>query len=294
MSEIPLVVTHDNNFVFTAQYDPQHFQKVVHHHNPMQQHIIKMDDTNCQLWTNIKVEEITTTNYNVTTTTAPQTYSPVVEKPKKTKKSNQNQLSAAAVKAIERKNTAEKLYACLVCDYRTAHSGDLKRHGRRHTGEKPFACTMCEYRTAHSSDLKRHERTHTGEKAIASNAAVVTTTTAAATMYSAPAATATHTYKANTKNQQANKFNGDKKPLLCSMCDFSTIRPYDLKRHQRKHSSIKPFGCTICAYRTAYSSDLKRHERKHTGEKTYECSICNYRTAQISDLKRHEKKHIDK
>uniref|UniRef100_A0A914IEA3 Alpha-mannosidase n=1 Tax=Globodera rostochiensis TaxID=31243 RepID=A0A914IEA3_GLORO len=53
---------------------------------------------------------------------------------------------------------------CTECDYRSAQSGNLKKHMRTHTGVKPFKCTICGYRSTHAGNLKRHMRTHTGEK----------------------------------------------------------------------------------------------------------------------------------
>lgn len=47
-------------------------------------------------------------------------------------------------------------FVCLVCDYYTYASGNIRRHIRNHLGEKPYQCTMCDYTACRSDTLQRH------------------------------------------------------------------------------------------------------------------------------------------
>ena len=60
------------------------------------------------------------------------------------------------------------------------------------------------------------------------------------------------------KRERANK---------CELCDFVSVRPYNLRRHWKMHTG----------------------EKTHTGEKSHICNQCNYASALAADLGRHLK-----
>ena len=46
-------------------------------------------------------------------------------------------------------------------------------------------------------------------------------------------------------------------------CDYRTIRPGHLRRHERTHTKEKPYCCKYCSYQASRSDHLRRHEKIH-------------------------------
>lgn len=57
-----------------------------------------------------------------------------------------------------------KFFKCLLCEYTTSHSANLKRHAMIHTGEKPYKCHYCSKSFVQKVQLNSHARVHTGER----------------------------------------------------------------------------------------------------------------------------------
>ena len=80
--------------------------------------------------------------------------------------------------------------------------------------------------------------------------------------------------------------------ILCNICDYSSIRKYDMERHiETVHEGIKSFQCNVCAYKTGHKSHLNRHvEGVHEKIKPFKCDFCDYSTKEKRYLKSHIKR----
>ena len=60
----------------------------------------------------------------------------------------------------------KKLFTCVICDYRCAHSSDLKKHvSVIHEKIKQFTCELCDYCSANKFHLNKHiESVHEKKK----------------------------------------------------------------------------------------------------------------------------------
>ncbi|ODV87733.1 hypothetical protein CANARDRAFT_188793, partial [[Candida] arabinofermentans NRRL YB-2248] len=83
----------------------------------------------------------------------------------------------------------------------------------------------------------------------------------------------------------------------CDLCNKVFYKPYNLKSHQKTHSTEKPFPCKHCNKPFARSHDRRRHERLHEDEKKFKCGGllsdgttkwgCNRKFARADALGRH-------
>ena len=80
--------------------------------------------------------------------------------------------------------------------------------------------------------------------------------------------------------------------ILCNICDYSSIRKYDMERHiETVHEGIKSFQCNVCGYKTGHKSHLNRHvEGVHEKIKPFKCDFCDYSTKEKRYLKSHIKR----
>ena len=60
--------------------------------------------------------------------------------------------------------SGEKSNKCKQCDFKNAHSGNLRRHLKTHSGEKSNKCKQCDYASSFTDVLREHLKTHSGEK----------------------------------------------------------------------------------------------------------------------------------
>lgn len=63
-------------------------------------------------------------------------------------------------------------------------------------------------------------------------------------------------------------------PCLYPHCNKTFARLYNLKSHQRTHSTDRPFKCPSCETAFARNHDLKRHQKIHENAKPYKCLGC--------------------
>lgn len=70
-------------------------------------------------------------------------------------------------------------------------------------------------------------------------------------------------------------------------CKKRFPRRYNLKSHERTHTTERPFVCDLCCKSFARNHDLKRHRRIHLGLKPYQCQICRQLFSRADALTRH-------
>ena len=76
-------------------------------------------------------------------------------------------------------------------------------------------------------------------------------------------------------------------PCLIAGCHKTFSRLYNLRGHQRSHSSHRPFRCLACPASFARNHDLKRHLKLH--DKTaWRCEGCNKVFSRRDAIKRHK------
>ena len=94
---------------------------------------------------------------------------------------------------------------------------------------------------------------------------------------------------------QCHKTDGSEKKYSCKECDFISISPIMLKRHELKHKAVI-YRCKVC---TVYTTDrpglLQRHVRlKHSSAAnsiTFPCTECSFVSKTPQGLARHYHKH---
>ena len=84
------------------------------------------------------------------------------------------------------------------------------------------------------------------------------------------------------------------KPNQCSICEYSTSKESDLKRHIKSVHEGKPFQCSICSYSTSREQDLKRHQSVHGVKRPYKCNDCNADFRTNKGLTQHLKSYCHK
>jgi hypothetical protein len=76
-------------------------------------------------------------------------------------------------------------------------------------------------------------------------------------------------------------------PCLVAGCGKIFSRLYNLRAHQRGHSTHRPFCCAICPASFARNHDLKRHVRLHD-KKAWKCCGCQKIFSRRDAIKRHK------
>lgn len=214
----------------------------------------------------------------------------------------------------------EILQSCPFCDLKSFAS-DYNRHIMTvHDCIRPFQCKLCEYSAHFSRQLKIHMATlHKNDHM------EISTPILQSCRYC--------NFKGSTsaKNSHVKKVHDQLRMFKCTLCNYSTAYPCNLKTHNgsthlqlkdqicphcniKRHSAnickhimaihdlIRPFRCKFCEHAAAYSYRLKTHNASvHKDEYLevqsqtfHSCSFCKYRTTSITKKKRHVQEFHDR
>ncbi|XP_031635440.1 transcriptional repressor CTCF-like [Contarinia nasturtii] len=90
------------------------------------------------------------------------------------------------------------------------------------------------------------------------------------------------------KKKPSNQFEV-KKRFTCDLCEYSSNRKGDLKKHTRTHTGEKPYQCDICRKEFTNMQSLKNHKLTHTEEFPFHCRGCFEGFPQKTERDDHEK-----
>lgn len=199
------------------------------------------------------------------------------------------------------------LYKCSECKKALSNSTTLKRHmkfcGKTEEQKltlKNLSCDHCKYRTDQKCHLEQHIfrlhflKHHKVSKCLNCNK-----------NFASPKSLKDHS-KICAKGEDEK--NSRKRLLMrfsCDLCDYTTLRKYDLSKHiQAKHvpSSQYSYVCSKCKKKFSSSFVLRYHSRvcglseeEKRALKRLTCDHCQHKFNFKSDLKKHVKaKHLPK
>lgn len=73
----------------------------------------------------------------------------------------------------------------------------------------------------------------------------------------------------------------------CDLCNVAFKAPFQLKRHNRKHTQERNYACTYCEKRFIDKATLDRHFVVHFRERNVECKFCGKRFQSNLGLQNH-------
>ena len=169
------------------------------------------------------------------------------------------------------KTGSSNLHSCDLCDYKSAHLGNLRIHIKAvHLKIKDYKCEECDYRTAHSAQLKLHIKSvHLKIKD-----------------YKCEECGAKYSTSSGLKSHVNAKHEGV--IYSCDLCVYMATQLVNLMRHIKAvHLKSKNYSCDDCNEKFSQVFNLKRHvEEKHKGIR-HSCDQCGYYATRLGRLKVH-------
>ncbi|XP_055301541.1 zinc finger protein OZF-like [Sitodiplosis mosellana] len=168
-------------------------------------------------------------------------------------------------------NANEKRHKCLLCDYVTDFTTDLKRHIFKHTGERPFPCSVCQKRFTQKQHLQSHMKTHVDEFLFSCS----------------NCSQGFHHSEGKVEHETGCKV----RRYVCHLCkEFSSLHKTNLEVHLRVHTGERPFECDQCSKTFNQRSNLICHRNSHANPRPLKikCSSCFKNFAQQKEKENHE------
>lgn len=177
----------------------------------------------------------------------------------------------------------KKLY-CHICNYRTGHYGNLKRHVLIHKASidvEYFSCDICDYKTRYRGYLKNHLLTHKDIEEVEH--------------FSCEFCDFKTKRRRNIQSHVLiHKDINEDIHYSCDICDYKTKFRDRLKKHALSHKDFKQFSCNNCNYKTNVKIHLKYHALVHKSNENEidwsQCPHCNNRYKCVYYLRRHIKR----
>ncbi|XP_019129605.1 zinc finger protein Xfin [Larimichthys crocea] len=162
----------------------------------------------------------------------------------------------------------QRALSCLFCGKGFTSGGSLTRHLCVHVGEKLLSCIVCDKTFSSESELMNHEcvgdvlqRHHK------------------------------QTERKGVGRKHHIRVHAAEKPLSCSLCGETFIRPDALSDHMTSHTGEKTFSCSVCNSGFTDSESLIKHMRIHTRQTQFSCSVCGKEFAWRRSLTKHMEVH---
>ena len=195
-------------------------------------------------------------------------------------------------------------YKCLVCDYKSKLTRNLRLHFHRiHVKEKLYKCIECDMRGVDWSCILNHwNRLHNPNREELLKFVCET----CGKKYEIGSELKTHVLAAHggadypckycgkgfkTPNQRkAHEGSHEKEPAPCNICGKMLACAKDVKEHERVvHFNEDTVDCELCGKTLKTKRNLQLHMRTIHGtlEKNHHCHICEARFRVASQLKKH-------
>lgn len=165
-------------------------------------------------------------------------------------------------------HSADKRYACNVCDYRTDDSSALKCHLVTHSGIKKYICPDCSKGFRDNYGLKIHMLIHSGGK-----------------MLNCPECKYLTLDQSNLERHMSKVHSIQNSDIsiiaegknVCEDCGYSCKSKVLFDKHKQIHVlNGKLLKCPKCAYKCGKYSTMREHSLAHK-DKVLRCKECNFR-----------------
>ena len=141
-----------------------------------------------------------------------------------------------------------KPHQCILCNFKTECSWNLRRHHMRHTNERPYSCLKCDYSAREKSNLKKHVLY--GCRTIKH----------ARGKFQCEVCDYSTLRKGHLRRHQF--CHTGERPFKCSVCDYRAKLKQGLNNHELLHTARKrTFKCHLCDYKAFYKKNLVVHLR---------------------------------